>query len=181
MYGLFATLLDYPDAQTAAALEECLAAAGSEAAELLLEFRNAVAGLRAGRLEEIYAQTFDFEPECALAIGHHLFGEDWRRSVLLATLKQRYAETGLAPGTELPDHLPTVLRFLAQQPAGEESEELVRHCVAPAVARMAQAVEKKTSPYGAVLRALLLYLGPPDEVENPVCRPSFSSSFPILQ
>src|ERR1017187_4537045 len=75
-------------------------------------------------------------------------------------------------------------RFLAVEQPGPEKEELIGDCIVPALHKVLQAIEGKKTPYGNVLRALLLYLGPrrdgETESEDLSCRPSSSSLFPIL-
>lgn len=179
-----AGLLKYPDTDLLSALSECLRTAEAQTAAALEPFLIAVSSLPPGRLEEIYTGTFDLEPDSCLYVGHHLFGEDWRRGMFMARLKRRYGETGFCAGAEVPDHLAVVLGFLAQLPPGPEAEELLRDCVIPAIARVLRAVERKESPYLPVLRALLLELAPENDytarIEELQCKPFSSSHFPIL-
>ncbi len=186
MYGYFATLESYPDKNVYPALAACVAAVASElpeAAALLERFRRSAVSLGQTALEENYIQTFEMRAEAALYVGHQIFGEDWRRGVFMAGLKERYRPLGVEHGVELPDHLSVVLRFLEQCEPGPEREDLAGQCVVPALRKILRAIEGK-SPYEDVLNGLLIYLTPErrglQEPEEMSCRPSSLSLFPIL-
>ena len=187
MYQELARLVSYPDAQLFGAVDVCiqvLATEDIEAATLLETFRDLARKLGQGGLEETYIQVFEMRAESALYVGHQLFGEDWRRGAFMACLKERYRECGFSCGTELPDHASVLLRFLEVEQPGPEKEELIADCILPALQKVLGAVEGKNTPYGNVVRALLLYLGAgrdgEPETEELSCRPSSSSFFPIL-
>ena len=187
MYQHLASLVSYPDAELFRALDDCiqaLAPEAPEAAALLEHFRDAAQELGQDALEEAYIQTFEMQAETALYIGHQLFGEDWRRGTFMACLKERYRECGFSSGAELPDHASVILRFLEVEQSGPEKEELIGDCIVPALHKVLRAMEGKKTPYGDVVRALLLCLGAgcdgETETEDLSCRPSSSSLFPIL-
>jgi nitrate reductase molybdenum cofactor assembly chaperone NarJ/NarW len=187
MYHDVARLVSYPDAQLFQAVDVCiqvLATKTPEAATELEHFREVARELGQDGLEETYIQTFEMQAEAALYIGHQLFGEDWRRGTFMACLKGRYQECGFSCGAELPDHASVMLRFLEVEQPGSEKEELIADCIVPALHKVLRAVEGKNTPYGNVLRALLLYLGAErdgeTETEDLSCRPSSLSLFPIL-
>ncbi len=185
MYHYFATLLNYPDADVFHSLDEAiqaLAPESPESAALLERFRGSAVSLGQGALEERYIETFEVQAESALYVGHQIFAEDWRRGIFMAGLRERYRPLGILEGTELPDHLTMVLRYVEVQEAGPEKDELIGDCVVPAVRKVLQAIEGKI-PYCDVLNALLLYVQPrssESELEETSCRPSSSSLFPIL-
>jgi nitrate reductase delta subunit len=187
MYQHLASLVSYPDAGLFLALEHCIQALAPEvpeAATLLEHFRDAAGELGRDALEEAYIQVFEMQAETTLYIGHQLFGEDWRRGTFMACLKERYRECGFSCGAELPDHASVILRFLKAEPPGPEKEELIGDCIVPALHKVLRAIEGKKTPYGNVLRALLLYLGAGcdggAETEDHSCRPSSLSLFPLL-
>jgi nitrate reductase molybdenum cofactor assembly chaperone NarJ/NarW len=188
MYEHLASLVSYPDAQLLPTLGDCIHALEQEAPEaaaLLEDFRDAAQVLGPGALEEAYIQTFEMQAEAALYVGHQLFGEDWRRGTFMACLKERYQECGFSSGEELPDHLNVILRFLEVEQSGPEKEELIGDCIVPALHKVLRAMEGKKTPYGDVVRAVLLCLGVgcvgETETEDLSCRPSSSSLFPILR
>jgi nitrate reductase molybdenum cofactor assembly chaperone NarJ/NarW len=187
MYEHLASLVSYPDAGLFRALDGCIRALAPElpeAATLLAHFRDAAGELGQDALEEAYIQVFEMQAVTALYIGHQLFGEDWRRGTFMACLKGRYQECGFTCGAELPDHASVILRFLSVEQRGPEKDELIGDCIVPALYKVLRAIEVKKTPYGNVLRALLLYLGAGcdggTETEDISCRPSSLSLFPIL-
>jgi len=187
MYRDFATLVSYPGPDLFQALDattQALAHEFPESAARLEKFRDSTAPLTNGALEEMYIRTFEMRAESALYVGHQIFGEDWRRGIFMAGLRERYRALGISEGLELPDHLSTVLRCLEVQELGQEKDELIGDCIIPAVRKMLQAIEGE-SPYRHVLDALLLCLPLPldsePELEDISCRPSSSSPFPILR
>lgn len=154
-YAAYAEWLDYPAAGRARPpLPE---AASPVAASLLEDFAAACAAIAPGKLEEIYAAAFDLQPDCTLNLGHHLFGEDWKRSLFLIELKAMFQRHGVDAGAELPDHLCWMLRLLAAAPGDQETLELLTTCLLPGLRALQQKLQDATNPYRALLEAL--YLG----------------------
>ncbi len=161
-YAFLARILDYPDKGLAAALKESIAESqliSPQAAKLLGRFSVECERLGLDRLEETYANTFDLQADCSLYAGHHLFGEDWRRSLFLAELKERYQACGFSCGNEVPDHLGALLRFLSVQLDPEEERVLLEDCVLPVASKIAARLDPALNPYRVALDALLLRLG----------------------
>jgi len=132
----------------------------SDALDALDEFRAAVEPLRLERLQEIYAATFDVNPACCLYPGYHLFGESYKRGAFMAKLNGEYRERGFEPGNDLPDHLPTLLRFLATLDDSELRSWLVIQAIVPGLQTITAAFEGTENPYGSLVRAALLALRP---------------------
>ncbi len=171
VFELFADALDYPTAQInnrlsklAALLEEPDRAGLPvpdnivRAKGLIEQFRCSCesAGLR--RLEEAYTATFDLTADCSLYVGYHIFGDDWRRSSYLVQLHQLYRTKNFALGNDLPDHLPTILRFLALPVALDEAAEIIGECLIPAVSQILRRIKSASNPYPRIFEALLIYL-----------------------
>lgn len=187
MYRHFATLVSYPGREIWRSLDEsiqALAAEFPEAAAMIGKFRESAVSLGQGALEEVYLQTFEMRAESALFVGHQIFGEDWRRGLFMAGLKEQYRAHAISEGPELPDHLSVVLRYLESLEPGQEMDELIGDCIIPAVRKVLQTIEGN-SPYSHVLDALLLCLplprGGESEFEEISCRTSSLSLFPILR
>lgn len=140
LFDCFATMLEYPAGTTIQAAREALgmlAGTNPEAARLLNEFLINVEGLTRGRLEEVYTGTFDLDAACHPYAGYHLFGETYKRSAFMIELKERYRAHGFEPSeTELPDHLATILRFLALTEDRSLADEIARDALLPALDRM---------------------------------------------
>ncbi len=145
--GLFADLLDYPCAGVAGTAAECEALVGDaapQAAELLSEFRSFAEDTPIGKLEEVYSGFFDLNPVCHPYVGYQLFGENYKRSSFLLGLKERYrAEAFEASASEIADRLSTVLRFVAHARDSEDTRELVREGLLPALRRMTAKPESR--------------------------------------
>ncbi len=161
-YQRFAVILDYPGPSLPAELAACLAVLGREqprAAGPLQAFAGAVSRLGLAGLQEAYTAAFDLSSGCALEIGHQLLGESWKRTAFLLQLRRLFREVGFVEDGELPDHLCTLLRFLAVHPDRPESDELARTCLLPALAKLRRALEARSSPYQAAVASLADALG----------------------
>lgn len=159
--ALLADLADYPGPDFAARLAAALpplAQASPVARGLVEEFGGRAAALEPARLEEIYAATFDLQPDCTLNLGHHLFGEDWKRSSLLIELAPAMRRAGLDPGGELPDHLCWLLRLVAGAPAGDADLLDLVPCVLVPGVRELHARLPQDHLYQPLLQALELVL-----------------------
>ncbi len=168
----FADVLDYPRgplAETVAACE-ALAVASPEAVALLAGFRAFAESAELGELQEAYTRAFDLdsmsdlEPTCYPYVGHVLFDDNHKRSAFLVGLNERYRAHGFSAGTELPDHLVVLLRFVAACDDGALARELLDEAIVPALGRMVGKVDVEGTPetgrerYQLVLRALWLAL-----------------------
>lgn len=159
VYLAFSEILEYPEDSIEELVSECTAALTSEcpeAGELLGKFRALTAGKGLGALQELYTNAFDLHPDCTPNLGYHLFGDDSRRGVFLAELKGRLEQSGVMIGVELPDHLSLILRYI--DAAEEEGPVLIEDCLLPALAKMAEILDRGDNPYQFALRSLLLWL-----------------------
>ncbi len=154
-----------------------------EAASRLKEFAAFVERTPRNTLEEVFTATFDLNASRHPYVGYHMFGEAYKRSVLLLELKERFRTIGFDSGLELPDHIAVLLRFMALCPDVELITELVREAILPTLGPMIAAPEAEPvgpdeeapvpfdigDDYSRVLRALQLILeeryGPPAELE----------------
>ncbi len=157
----FADILDYPAPILADRVEDLLplVVAHGEAAQLLRQFREFVEETTPEGLEELYAGTFDLQPLCYPYVGYQLFGEEYRRGMFMARLREHYRSSGFVAGDDLPDHLCVILRFLASRELGEVERELLTDCIIPALGKMVAGFPESANPYRVVLQALLLLLG----------------------
>lgn len=142
----FADVLSYPHSRVGGdvrACEELARVESEEAAQLLGRFCTFAESVSLGELQEAYTLAFDLdslsesEPTCYPYVGHHLFEENHKRSAFILGLLERYRAYGFVaePG-ELPDHLVTVLRFVATCDDDEFVAETVDEALLPALARM---------------------------------------------
>lgn len=161
LYTTLATLLKYPAGEWAEGLKQAKALSskpGSRLASPLSEFLSAVRSTSITRLQECYTQTFDLNPVCTLDVGHHLFGEDYKRGFFLAKLRETEEIHQIPLNRELPDYLPSVLLLLGRLPQGELRTDLIDLCLVPAVEKMLQALSKSQSPYAHLIAAVEVLL-----------------------
>jgi nitrate reductase delta subunit len=157
----FADLLSYPDGNTRQAAVECaelLRSCHPEAANPLIGFVNFLEAHPAARVEEIFTATFDLQPACHPYVGYQLCGESQQRTMFLIKLQQLYKEYGFTAGTELPDHLSTMLRFIGTVSDHNCRKELVSDGLLPALEKLLQGLDQDDHPYVALLRTLQRFL-----------------------
>ncbi|HWB83243.1 MAG TPA: molecular chaperone TorD family protein [Bryobacteraceae bacterium] len=155
IYFSFAELLDYPSH----GLEDCanqIARECAEARSSIEAFQSATRGKSLGELQEIYINAFDFRPDCTPNLGYHLFGDDGRRGLFLAELKGRMEACGIVLGSELPDYLSIILRYIDR--VEEERIPLIEDCIQPGLARMTEILDATENPYRHAIHALLSFL-----------------------
>lgn len=175
-YEALSRMLDYP--QEKRALQDDYAIVREGVGDLaddcsLPAFRDFIAASELTTLQEEYVATFDFNPATSLYLGHHLFGDNQKKSGYMIGLKQEFSRYGYCPvGNELPDHLSVVLGFLAFLSEGEKSDErrsLIAKLVLPGVERLNAAfASKQDSPWRPILEAVQL-LCTADCKEVPSC------------
>jgi len=157
IYNSIGELLDYPSGDLLAGAASCrrqLAEQSPAAAREIEAFLKIVAAMDQGAREELYTAAFDLSPACTPYVSVHLFGaENYKRGELMARLNGAFAEYGFAGGSELPDHLAVLLRFLPCLPR-EEREELIVHCLLEPVRTMTELLRKAENPYHHALRAI---------------------------
>lgn len=159
-YAILAKLMEYPTDDYFVHLDQCAGGSIDQESCELAHFAEQARALGLRRLQETYIELFDLRAETSPYIGHHLFGEDIRRSLFMAKLREHYREAGIADSAELPDHLAEVLRYVSAvncELSGEHAE-LVERCVLPAVQHMLRAIESSNSAYKHLLCAILLEL-----------------------
>ncbi len=87
-------------------------------------------------VQEIFTRSFDVQSITTLGVGYVMFGDDYKRGELLVNLSREHREAGIECGTELPDHLPNVLRLMARWQDRELRVEFVEEILHPALERM---------------------------------------------
>ena len=104
-------------------------------------------------LQERYVALFDRSRTLSLNLFEHVHGESRDRGGAMVSLLETYRDGGFEPATtELPDHLPVILEFLATRPTGEARETLAD--AAHIFEALRERLARRESPYGAVLAAL---------------------------
>lgn len=109
-------------------------------------------------LEESYVGLFDRSRTLSLNLFEHVHGESRDRGGAMVSLVETYRDAGFDPVTsELPDHLPVLLEFLATRPAPEAQEVLsdAAHIFTALVERL----NRRESSYAPVFSALVQIAG----------------------
>ena len=150
---LLSEILTYPQTDLPEKVASCvtlLSKVDSDATALLERFCAFAAETPSGRLEEAYTSAFDLQAVCCPYVGYQIFGDSYKRGLFLAHLKDEYRNGGFAIGAELgnelPDHLAVILRFLAVLDDAGSADELVAHCLVPALGKMVSAVDDSGNP-----------------------------------
>jgi nitrate reductase molybdenum cofactor assembly chaperone len=155
VYKALAESLEYPSLKSdIESCSELICNAPSNVANSFAEFRASVAGLSLNELQELYTRTFDLSPVCALDIGYHLFGENYKRGVFLANLRETEAPFDLGQERQLPDYLPVLLRLLTKLDDEELRSALIVDCMIPALEKMLKTLSEAENPYRHLIAAV---------------------------
>lgn len=154
IYQLLADMLDYPSPRLPEQISECVALLPPEIAPAMQDFYAFAEQAGDAETEELYARTFDMRTECSLYVGYHIFGDDHRRGLFMAKLREEYRTHGYSDGGELPDYLPVVLRYIATCESDDVIAELISECVLPAITKARQTLEAERHPYTPLLQAV---------------------------
>jgi nitrate reductase delta subunit len=149
-------LLRYPDAGYVHQLQafvELVDQLGCGITPELRAFTDEAATLAVGTLEERYTQAFDMTVACALEVGWHLFGEDYARGAFLVEMREHLRTHGVDEGTELPDHLGTLLELITRLPQ-EEAVGLIDRALLPAIDRVLPGLRGISSPFASIVQAV---------------------------
>jgi nitrate reductase delta subunit len=124
-------------------------------------------------MQELYVQTFEFNPACTLEIGWHLFGENYERGEFLVRMREQLRRYRIAETSDLPDHLRHLLLLIALADH-HEAAELAGQFVLPALGKIREALHDNA--YEALIAAIEAKLEAdyPDAPRRPV-------QFPIFQ
>ncbi len=159
---LFSEMLEYPPLTVGESVSEgmgMLSHSHPSSSEELAGFHRWLKKDRITHVEETYTCTFDLQGVCCPYVGHHLFGDNYRRSWFMAQLNHSYLERNFSSGNELPDHISVILRFLALNIRDEFSSVLWEEGLFPSVEKMVGTFGADDGhPYGKVLKSLFLLL-----------------------
>lgn len=127
IYMVAARCLDYPTADTVAALPLFTAALAEQGdcrhARMFRPLLAVLAATDIGELQTAYVDCFDLNAKRALHLSYWTDGDTRRRGEVLARFKAAFRTAGACVDTraELPDYLPVVLEFAAgDRSAGRE-------------------------------------------------------------
>lgn len=140
-------VISYPTEMDRGVLDEVILEAEKDLPQLvesLKKFKEGQEGLSLAELQEIYTRTFDLKSLISLDIGYILFGEDYKRGEFLVQVQRLFNENNLEIGTELPDHLPNLLRLLVVMKDEEMKKEIIEKICLPALVKILSAFDQST-------------------------------------
>ena len=160
----FAALLSYPRGEVLDALDGVSAVIGTERKlrksdrAALRAFVDDLLSKDLLDLQEHYVALFDRGRATSLNLYEHVHGDSRDRGQAMVDLVNIYRSGGLELATsELPDHLPVLLEYLATRPQSEV-REMLADC-AHLLRAIGDALVQRHSHYAAVLGALLTLAG----------------------
>lgn len=167
IFKLLSILLRYPDDVVLAHREEVAEAVhelpDAESKRAMVGFLDHWLNTDGHWLQREYTATFDFRGRGNLYLSYYSYGDQRLRGQALAEIKQLYEDAGYElDSTELPDHLPLVLEFAAEEP--EAGERLLAE-FRGAVELIRKSLARDGSPYRPLLDALAGLLTELDEAE----------------
>ncbi|MBW8010729.1 MAG: hypothetical protein FVQ83_05720 [Chloroflexi bacterium] len=139
IFRLFADLLEYPRTDLSKRVlegEALVAVEYPDAAVLLNEFHEFIEQTSLGRLQEVFTTTFDLDATYHPYVGHHLFGESYKRSAFMVGLKERYRIVDLDIGSEVADNLAMMLRYLSLCDDASQTAAIIHEALLPALEKM---------------------------------------------
>ncbi|WP_395543627.1 nitrate reductase molybdenum cofactor assembly chaperone [Neotabrizicola sp. sgz301269] len=164
-------ILSYPTRDLQAAMPEI---GGVLAAETRLttaarhDLRPLLETIAAGDiydLEEQYVLLFDRSRTLSLNLFEHVHGESRDRGGAMVSLVETYRDGGFEPATsELPDHLPVLLEFLATRPRDEARATLAD--ATHIFEALRERLTRRDSAYAAVFAALAQLAGGAADAET---------------
>ncbi len=157
----FGELLSYPNERLKPVAADCYRQLKEQepgAAAIFADFIDFLEARELPQIEEIFTATFDLQALCHPYVGYQLCGESQARTMFLMKLQELYAEHDFSAGTELPDHLSVLLRFIAatSDPAG--NREIIIDALLPTLEKILKGIETEDQPYRQLIRALQTYL-----------------------
>lgn len=159
-FDLLGLLLNYPSEEYGVSCEACARLATEidpVAASYLGKFTEALRGWSTEQIQELFVQTFDLNPICALEIGWHLFGDKYERGEFLVRMRREMDRYGVEQSVELPDHISHVLSVFGRMEEAR-AQEFAAALLFPAMEKMRAALAAKASPYRHLFRAAVLGL-----------------------
>jgi len=162
-YELLAPLFEYPSTgfpEKAREIKEYLDGRYADAATELGRFADLLPADDLEAMQELYTRSFDVQAATTLDIGYVLFGDDYKRGILLANLNREHRTANIDTGTELADYIPNLLRLMAVIEDEEVLHDLAYAILGPALLEMigefsTERVEKRNKKYEKHYKTLI--------------------------
>jgi nitrate reductase molybdenum cofactor assembly chaperone len=136
---LLASLFEYPDADypdRVRDIKDYLSGRYADASAELDRFTELLPADDLQKMQELFTRSFDVQAVTTLDVGYVLFGDDYKRGILLANLNREHRHAGIDTGTELADYIPNLLRLMAVIEDEEVLRDLAYAILAPALLEM---------------------------------------------
>jgi len=162
-YQLLAPLFEYPDADypdRVRDINDYLRGHYSDAAANLGRFLDLLPADDVQAMQELFTRSFDVQAATTLDIGYVLFGDDYKRGILLANLNREHRNASIDTGTELADYIPNLLRLMAVMEDEEVLHDLAYAILGPALLEMigefsVERVRKRNKSYKKHYKTLI--------------------------
>lgn len=153
-------LLSYPTAEVQAGMADIGAVIGGDTRltpDLRADLQPLLTRLAQGDIydvQEDYVMLFDRSRTLSLNLFEHVHGESRDRGGAMVSLMETYRAAGFEPATtELPDHLPVLLEYLATRPEAEVTDIL--QDAAHILAAIGERLTRRDSLYAPLFPALV--------------------------
>jgi len=162
-YQILAPLLEYPAADypdRVRGIKEYLDEHYPDAAEELDRFIEFLPAEDLQAMQELFTRSFDVQAATTLDIGYVLFGDDYKRGILLANLNREHRHANVDTGTELADYIPNLLRLMAVIEDEEVLHDLAYAILGPALLEMigefsTERIQKRNKSYKKHYKTLI--------------------------
>jgi len=162
-YELLAPLFEYPHAgfpEKVQEIKEYLDGRYADAATELGRFIDFLPVDDLQAMQELFTRSFDVQAATTLDIGYVLFGDDYKRGILLANLNREHRTANIDTGTELADYIPNLLRLMAVIEDEEVLHDLAYAILGPALLEMIgefsqDRIEKRNKKYEKHYKTLI--------------------------
>jgi nitrate reductase assembly molybdenum cofactor insertion protein NarJ len=162
-YELLAPLFEYPEPgfpERVADIKDYLDGRYADAATELGRFAGLLPADDLEAMQELFTRSFDVQAATTLDIGYVLFGDDYKRGILLANLNREHRTANIDTGTELGDYIPNLLRLMAVIEDEEVLHDLAYAILGPALLEMigefaTERIEKRNKKYEKHYKTLI--------------------------
>jgi len=162
-YKLLAPLFDYPDAEFPGRVKnigDYLCGHYAEASVELGRFIQLLPSDDLQAMQELFTRSFDVQAITTLDIGYVLFGDDYKRGILLANLNREHRNASVNTGTELADYIPNLLRLMTVIEDEDVLHDLAYAILGPALLEMiaefsTERLQKRNQSYMKHYKTLL--------------------------
>jgi nitrate reductase molybdenum cofactor assembly chaperone len=138
-YQTLVPLFEYPRAgyvERVRDIRDYLSGRYADASESLDHFIDLLPADDLEAMQELFTRSFDVQAATTLDVGYVLFGDDYKRGILLANLNAEHRKAGVDTGTELADYVPNLLRLMALIEDEEVLHDLAYAILGPALLEM---------------------------------------------